>query len=84
MKLTEQLIAVAREYARAEGIALSKVSWRVLGDTRRLSAIEAGADLWTSRLEEAMAWFSCNWPESAVWPEEVERPDASAPLEAAQ
>lgn len=74
MKLTEQLLTVAREYARAEDVPLSKVSWRVLGDTRRLAAIEAGSDVWASRFEAAMAWFSANWPESAIWPAEIVRP----------
>jgi len=76
----EQLLAVARAYGASEGLDLSTVSWRALGDTKKLPAIERGADIQVRRLERTMQWFSDNWP-SAEWPDGVPRP-APAPAEA--
>jgi hypothetical protein len=73
---TEQLLAVARRYAVAENLSLSAVSWRALGDSKKLCAIEAGADIQVGRFERTMQWFSDNWPDVA-WPDEVSRPARS-------
>ncbi|MCO5129766.1 MAG: hypothetical protein M9932_04285 [Xanthobacteraceae bacterium] len=74
MNSIEQLLSVARAYAGAEGIDLSTVSWRALGDTKRLPAIEQGRDIQVRRFERTMQWFSDNWPESAEWPAGISRP----------
>jgi hypothetical protein len=74
---TDQLLAVAREYAHLKEMELSTVSWRVFGDTKKLGAMEAGADIQTKRFERAMLWFSKNWPETASWPADIVRPAAS-------
>lgn len=72
----DQLLVVARAYANATGLELSTVSWRVFGDTKKLPAIEAGADIQVRRYEKAIQWFSENWPEDARWPDEVARPES--------
>lgn len=77
------MLAVARQYASAEQIDLSTVSWRSLGDTKKLAALETGSDIQIRRFEKTMQWFSDHWPPSAVWPEGVERPDAVAQAGAA-
>lgn len=74
MNSIDQLLSVARAYAEAEGIDLSTVSWRALGDTKRLPAIEQGRDIQVRRFERTMQWFSDNWPASADWPTEINRP----------
>lgn len=74
----EQLMAVARRYAASEGLDLSTVSWRALGDTKKLPAIERGADIQVRRLERTMQWFSDHWPQ-ADWPSGVPRPEPSRP-----
>lgn len=74
MGMIDSLLSTARAYAAAEGLDLSQVSWRVLGDTKKLPAIESGADIQVRRFEKAMNWFSENWPEGATWPAEVARP----------
>lgn len=73
----ESLLRVARAYALAEDIEMKTVSWRVFGDSKKLSAIEAGRDIQLGRFENAMQWFSDNWPQSAVWPCGVARPERS-------
>jgi hypothetical protein len=81
----DQLLLVARAYAAAEHIDLSTVSWRALGDTKKLPALEAGADIQIKRHERTMQWFSDNWPANAVWPADVSRPaPATAAAEAAE
>lgn len=78
----EQLLAVADAYAKSEGLDLSTVSWRALGDTKKLGAIVRGADIQVRRLERTLQWFSDNWPETD-WPEGVPRPTrAPEPAEA--
>ncbi len=74
MSSIEHLLLVARTYAAAEGIDLSTASWRALGDTKKLPAIETGSDIQTRRFEKTMRWFSDNWPERTAWPEAVPRP----------
>lgn len=73
----EKLLIVARAYAEAAGVGMSAVSWRVFGDTKKLRAIEGGADIQIRRFERAMSWFSENWPSDATWPIDVERPSPS-------
>ena len=80
----EQLLKVAAEYGRAEGIEPSTVSWRVFGDTKKLGAIIAGADIQTRRLERALQWFAGNWPPTAAWPDDVARPSTLQVAEAAR
>ncbi|WP_439398987.1 hypothetical protein ACRQ5Q_16705 [Bradyrhizobium sp. PMVTL-01] len=74
MDSIDSLLKVARAYAAAEGIDLSTASWRALGDTKKLSAMEQGADIQVRRFEKTMSWFSDNWPANTEWPEGIERP----------
>lgn len=80
MSSIDQLLTVAKAYGAAHGIDLSTVSWRALGDTKKLRALEEGRDIQVRRYEQTMAWFSENWPSGAEWPADVERP---LPTEAA-
>lgn len=77
MSSIDDLLAVAKAYTEAEGIALSTASWRALGDTKKLGDIEAGKDIQVRRFEKTMRWFSGNWPATAVWPTSVMRPEPS-------
>jgi hypothetical protein len=70
----DSLLLVARTFAQAEGLDLSTVSWRALGDTKKLPAIAAGADIQVRRFEKTMRWFAENWPDGVAWPEKVRRP----------
>jgi hypothetical protein len=74
MNAIDQLLALARTYATAENLDLSTVSWRALGDTKKLTALESGRDIQVRRCDAAIQWFSDHWPVSAVWPIAVPRP----------
>jgi len=80
----DRLLSVARAYASHTGLELSTVSWRVFGDTKKLGAIEAGADIQVRRYEKAIQWFSDNWPEGVAWPLGVARPARQEAVEAAE
>jgi hypothetical protein len=73
----DSLLAVARAYGAAAQVDLSTVSWRALGDTKKLPALVAGKDIQVRRYERAMQWFSNHWPPEAEWPAAVPRPTPS-------
>jgi hypothetical protein len=72
------IIALADEYGRVEGIESSTVSWRVFGDTKKLDALRNGADLQTRRYAKALDWFAANWPVGAIWPTDIPRQTEAA------
>ena len=74
MILREQLLTVANIYCEQMGISRARLSTLVLSGGQRLDRIERGSDIATATFERTMLWFSKNWPETAVWPEEVPRP----------
>lgn len=82
MSPIDQLLRLTDEYERATGADRVTVSWRVFGDSKKLAALKEGKDIQVRRWEAAMRWLSENWPESAVWPDDIERPEAE-PDEAA-
>jgi len=62
---TQALLHRADQYKAAAGISDdTTVSYRVFGDTKKLSAMRAGADITVRRFNAAMAWFDANWPSS--------------------
>jgi len=65
----EQLLIIARRYAEIEKVPLSTVSSRVFNDGKKLRALEGGADISVGRFEQAVRWFSLNWPTGAPRPD---------------
>jgi len=65
----EQLLIIARRYAEIEKVPLSTVSSRVFNDGKKLRALEGGADISVGRFEQAVRWFSLNWPADAPRPD---------------
>lgn len=74
MNAIEQLLTLARHYAAREKLDLSTVSWRSLGDTKKLAALESGRDIQVRRCDAAIQWFSDHWPADLAWPTGVARP----------
>lgn len=83
MVTAADILRLAEAFAAAKGIALSAVSSRVFDDSKKLAAIEGGADLTLKRAGAAMQWFSNHWPDSAEWPADLARPTPT-PAEAAE
>lgn len=69
-----QFLRLTREYERKANVAKTTLSYRLFRDSKKLRALEEGADIQTGRLEAAFAWLSANWPEAAVWPTDIPRP----------
>lgn len=76
MTLIDQLVSVASAFAEARGLSIARVSTLVFNDGSKIGDLAQGdVDLVTRRHERAMRWFSDNWPDNAVWPEAVARPE---------
>jgi len=74
--LARRLMAVARVYAAAAGNKLSSVGQKIAGDGKFFLNIEAGKSRFSARsYDDVMRRFSAAWPEGAVWPLGVPRPD---------
>jgi hypothetical protein len=70
----QHLLDVADAYRTATGIEDKTVSNRVFADAKKLTALRSGSDITISRFNDALVWFSANWPENAEWPVAVSRP----------
>ena len=67
-------ISLADAFIAATSIKDVTLSHRMFGDSKKLTAIRNGSDITVGRLNSAIEWLSANWPENAVWPENVGRP----------
>lgn len=74
----QHLLIVADAYRKALKIEERTVSSRVFGDGKKLSALRSGSDITLTRFNDALRWFSANWPEKAKWPAAVARPVSEA------
>lgn len=68
------LLAIVDAFAVATGTSDTTISSRVFSDSKKLDAMRRGASITLRRANEALKWFSDNWPESADWPANVNRP----------
>lgn len=72
------LLALADEYQRVDPVEDKTLSFRVFGDSKKLSALRDEADITTGRFNAAIQWFSVNWPHGADWPIDVPKPAVAA------
>lgn len=70
----QHLLSVVDAYRLATGTEDKTVSSRVFADSKKLAALRSGSDLTVSRFNDALRWFSANWPDEAAWPLDVDRP----------
>lgn len=71
------LLELADEYQRVVGVGDTTLSFRVFGDSKKLAALRADADITTQRFNAAVTWFAVNWPDGAKWPRDIQRPEAA-------
>lgn len=78
MRLKQQLLDVSAAYCVATGLSEARVSTRVFRHGGRLKGLRNGRGMLSDNVEDALQWFSDQWPEGAQWPCDVPRP-APAP-----
>lgn len=65
----ENLLLIAREYARATGLSLATISKEMYGNQAFLQGFEQGKQsIRLSKLDEMLVKFSDKWPRGAKWP----------------
>jgi hypothetical protein len=74
MHTEHDLVRLADIYASAKELTETTVSSRVFADSKRLAAIRSGKGITLRRFNDALRWFSANWPDGAEWPAGVARP----------
>lgn len=72
------LLTLANEYQRITSVEDKTLSFRMFGDSKKLTALRAESDITTARFNAAIRWFATNWPDGAVWPQTVARPKVAA------
>ncbi|MBC8718211.1 hypothetical protein [Ochrobactrum sp. Marseille-Q0166] len=46
----------------------------MFSDSKKVGAMRAGADITVSRFNASIFWLSAHWPDGAVWPSDIPRP----------
>lgn len=75
------LLRLADAYQSATALEDVTLSHRIFGDSKKLAALRAGADITVTRFNNALLWFSANWPNPVEWPADVVRPDSPVAAE---
>lgn len=77
--LKDNLLRCAIAYSEGSGLRISTIGRLAVNDWRFFSNLPFGPQTFTVRkYDEAIAWFSSNWPASTAWPEDVLRPSEEA------
>lgn len=70
----DQFLELADTYAEKMQLAESTVSTRIFNDGKRLRMLRDGNDVGIRKVEDAVKYFSENWPEGVAWPKRIPRP----------
>lgn len=62
-------------FSDAKGMKIVTVARLATGDWRFFDRIETGASFTARKYDEIMSWFAAKWPDGAVWPTDVPRPE---------
>lgn len=81
-ELSRHLLTLAASFGESRKLEETTVGRLCAADGRFFSRIREGKTFTAKKYDEVVAWFSANWPETAVWPDEIVRP-ASAVSERA-
>lgn len=76
-KALEQLVAAycsGAKFRKTSGDPTEKAWERATGNGRFLARMDVGRSPQLNSVDEAVQWFSDNWPEDAKWPRLIERP----------
>lgn len=74
MNTRQHLIAIIERFAEIKGLSPSRVTTLALNSGHIYRRLVDGSDITVGRLEDAVQWFSNNWPSDTAWPEGLRRP----------
>lgn len=83
-ELKANLRAVFEAFAATAKNKPSTIWSKAVGDARFMDRISSGASFTIKTYDNAIKWFSDNWPEDVSWPSEVARPSPSIAHKQAQ
>jgi hypothetical protein len=75
--LPGHIVKLANQYAGYHGIAVSSLSTEIFNDGKRIERLRFGLGVTVKSYNDALIWFSKNWPAVMVWPHDVPRPEAA-------
>ena len=74
MDYRKHLLTLIEVFADAKNLSPSRVTTLVMNSGAVHKNLTEGKDITVGRLEDAMQWFSANWPADLDWPAHVPRP----------
>lgn len=70
------LLPLFGEFCRAAGIRETVLSNRIYGESKKIRLLREGVtDLTVARYNHTLRYLADHWPDGAVWPESVSRPE---------
>lgn len=76
--LRQNLITAAVAFAEARKVKLSTLGRLAANDAPFFMRLQDENKTFTAKkYDDVMAWLSANWPDSAIWPAGVSRPNAA-------
>ncbi|CCJ07064.1 Uncharacterized protein BN69_1613 [Methylocystis sp. SC2] len=73
-ELVANLRAVFDAFAAVSKLKASTTWARAVGDARFMDRLSSGSSFTIKTYDNAIKWFSDNWPDGAVWPADISRP----------
>jgi hypothetical protein len=75
MMFSDQLRLLAQLYTAKTGDSLHALGVKV-GKQKLFTRLRAGKSFYAESGEDALLWFSANWPDDVPWPRSIPRPAA--------
>lgn len=75
----DQLLHLAQEYARHQGITLRRLGILAAGNPHLFKRLESGKSAYSHTVERAAIWLSTHWPRGVPWPAGVPEPLPNRP-----
>ena len=70
--ISSLICIVDRFLALSGDLRESTLSYRIFGDTKKLTALRGDAEITVGRFNAAMRYFAVNWPPGQVLPDELQ------------
>jgi hypothetical protein len=74
MNIRQHVLDLIETYGEANKISGSRVTTIAMGSGNVYRTLKEGGNITLNRVEDAVRWFSTNWPADLAWPADVPRP----------